>query len=107
MSKRTRNYQDSLLADLQDPAEAIAYLNAHLEGDDADPALFLVAMGDVLKAHGMSSIAEQTGLSRVSLYKSFSDRGNPTVTTLLQALRAAGLRFHVNALGSGQTASKS
>ena len=38
----------------------------------------------------MTTIAQQTGLSRESLYRAFSKRGNPTVATLTSVLAATG-----------------
>ena len=43
----------------------------------------------------MTAIAQQTGLSRESLYRAFSKRGNPTVATLSSVLAATGLRLSV------------
>jgi probable addiction module antidote protein len=41
----------------------------------------------------MAQIARQTGLSREQLYRSFSDRGNPTLKTTLAVLKALGLEL--------------
>jgi probable addiction module antidote protein len=37
------------------------------------------AIGVVARAKGMAQIAQQTGLSREQLYRSFSGDGNPTL----------------------------
>jgi probable addiction module antidote protein len=42
---------------------AAEYLTAALE--DANPDVFLAAVGHVAKARGMSAIAERSGLSRI------------------------------------------
>jgi len=42
---------------------------------------------------GMAKIAEQTGLSREQLYRSFSGNGNPTLKTTLAVIRALGLNL--------------
>ena len=96
MPKRTRKYEDSLVQSLKDPAEAAAYLNAHLEedGDDASE-MFLVALRDVAKAHGFSDIASQAELGRESLYKALSETGNPRLSTLSALLKVVGLRLSV------------
>jgi len=52
-----------------------AYLSAALE--DANPDVFLSAIGNVAKATGMSAIAERTGLGRESLYKAFAPGAKP------------------------------
>jgi probable addiction module antidote protein len=47
--------------------EIVAYLNAALER--GEPALFLVALGNVARARGMTEVSELSGLNRESLYK--------------------------------------
>ncbi|MGB5324822.1 MAG: addiction module antidote protein, partial [Pseudomonadales bacterium] len=67
--------------------EAIAeYLSAALE--DEDPAVFLAAIGHVAKAHGMSVIAEESGLGRESLYKAFAPGSKPRYETVQKVLHA-------------------
>lgn len=88
------DYTALLIEDLKDPVEAAAYLEAALEAGDREA--LLVAMRQVAAAHGgMAAIAQQTGLSRESLYRAFSKRGNPTVATLSSVLAATGLRLSV------------
>lgn len=88
------DYTTQLLEDLKDPAEAAAYIEAAILEGDRDG--LLMAMRQVAAANGgMASIAEQTGLSRESLYRAFSKRGNPTVSTLSSVLAATGLRLSV------------
>jgi len=38
-------------------------------------------------------IAEQTGLSREQLYRSFSKKGNPMLKTTLAVMRALGIEL--------------
>ncbi len=88
------SYTDQLVEDLKDPVEAAAYLQAAIE--EGDREALLIAMRHVTAAHGgMTAIAQQTGLSRESLYRAFSKRGNPTVATLSSVLAATGLRLSV------------
>jgi probable addiction module antidote protein len=88
------DYTPQLLEDLKDPAEAAAYIEAAIQEGDRDG--LLMALRQVAAANGgMASIAEQTGLSRESLYRAFSKRGNPTVSTLSSVLAATGLRLSV------------
>lgn len=49
------------------------------------------ALGVVARAKGMSQIANETGLSREQLYRSFSETGNPTLKTTLAVMKALGL----------------
>lgn len=88
------NYIAQLIEDLKDPAEAAAYLEAALQ--EGNQEALLLAMRQLAAARGgMTAIAQQTGLSRESLYRAFSKRGNPTLTTLSSVLAAAGLRLSV------------
>ncbi len=96
MSKRTRPYEESLLEALRDPAEAAAYLNAHLEEDGEDvEELFLMALRDVARAHGFRHVADKAEVGRESLYKALSQTGNPKLTTLKRVLDAVGLKISV------------
>ncbi len=45
------------------------------------------------RAKGMAQIADQTGLSREQLYRSFSANGNPTLKTTLAVMKALGLEL--------------
>jgi probable addiction module antidote protein len=70
--------------------EAIqAYISGALETGDAE--FIASAIGTVARAKGMSQLAKETGLSRESLYKSFSCNGNPNLKTLLSVTKALGV----------------
>ncbi len=83
------------IADYLDNKEMIAeYLNTVLEeGNDSD---IIVAIGTVAKAIGMTKIAEETGLSRPSLYKALSEGAKPQFGTIMKVLKAVGGQLHVN-----------
>jgi probable addiction module antidote protein len=51
------------------------------------------ALGVVARAKGMAQIASQTGLSREQLYRSFSEKGNPTLKTTLAVMKALGIEL--------------
>ena len=51
------------------------------------------ALGVVARAKGMAQIAGQTGLSREQLYRSFSEKGNPTLKTTLAVMNALGIQL--------------
>ena len=76
---------------LKTPEDELAYLNAALEDDD--PVLIATVLGDIARAHGMTKVAEETGLSRESLYKSLSPEGNPEFATVLKVLHALGFKL--------------
>ena len=85
------------IADYLDSEEMIVeYLNAALE--EGDSAGIINAIGHVAKAIGMTKIAEETGLSRPSLYKALSDGAKPQFATILKVLKAIGGHLQVNAI---------
>ena len=51
------------------------------------------ALGVVARAKGMAQIASKTGLSREQLYRSFSEKGNPTLKTTLAVMDALGVKL--------------
>ncbi len=83
------------IADYLDNNEMIAeYLNTVLEeGSDTD---LVTAIGHVAKAIGMTKIAEETGMSRPSLYKALSEGAKPQFSTILKVLKAIGGQIHIN-----------
>lgn len=94
--KKTRKYQDDLIQDLKDPAEAAAYLNAALEA--GDKRAFLIALRNVVEATGgMSRFAKRTGINRVSLYKILSEKGNPEFGSLMNIFNALGIQLKLGA----------
>lgn len=81
------------VADYLDNDEIIAeYLTAAME--DPNPDVFLMAVADVAKAKGMSSVASETGLGRESLYKAFAPGAKPRYETVLKVLKALGVQLH-------------
>lgn len=85
-------------ADYLDNNEVIAeYLSAAVE--DANPDVFLAALGDVAKARGMAKIAKDAGLGRESLYKALEPGAHPRYETVTAVLRALGVKFAVVANG--------
>ena len=92
----TVKHDDWLLEQLKDAEFAAEHLNAASEDDD--PKTYLTALRKVVEARGgMASIAEKSHLSRETLYRTLSTRGNPTIKTLTAVLKATGLRFGVTA----------
>lgn len=83
------------ISDYLDSNEMIAeYLNVVLEeGDDSE---IVVAIGNIAKAIGMTKIAEETGMSRPSLYKALSEGAKPQFSTIMKVLKAVGGQIRVN-----------
>ncbi len=81
---------------LNTPEEVAAYIEVVLEEDD--PALLLVALRNVAESQGgMAMMAENSGLSRESLYRTLSKNGNPKISTLMSIMKALGLHLSVKA----------
>jgi len=79
-------------ADYLDNEETIAeYLTAALE--DPDPDMFLVAVGTVARARGMTQLAKDAGLGRESLYKALSPGAKPRYDTVLKLVHALGVKL--------------
>jgi len=76
--------------------EAIAVFMAEAFKTNA-VAYILHALGVVARAKGMAQIASQTGLSREQLYRSFSEKGNPTLKTTLAVMNALGVQLTTKA----------
>jgi probable addiction module antidote protein len=81
---------------LRDDEEMALYLSAMLE--DGTPAEIAGALGDIAKARGMAKLAEDTGLSRESLYKGLSGDRVPSADTLLRVIRGLGLKMTVQTM---------
>lgn len=72
--------------------EAIAIFMAEAF-QTSDAGYIAHALGVVARAKGMAQIAGQTGLSREQLYRSFSEKGNPTLKTTLTVMKALGVEL--------------
>jgi probable addiction module antidote protein len=75
------------------------YLEACLEEAGDDPAFIVHALGVVARAHSMSQLARDTGLTRESLYKALSSEGNPTFLTVAKVARALGYKLTIQPIG--------
>ena len=77
-------------ADYLTSSEAIAeFVTDALETGDA--VYIAKAMGVAARAKGMTEIAKETGLSREQLYRSFSEKGNPRLKTMLAVMKSLGV----------------
>jgi probable addiction module antidote protein len=78
---------------LETPEEMGAYLKACIQESDGDAALIAKALGDIVRAKGMTQIAREIGLSRESLYKALSGDRSPSFDTILKVISALGLQL--------------
>jgi len=77
---------------------AVAYLKVAMESLDnpEDRAAGLLALRTVAEAYGgLAMVASEAGISRESLYRALSPKGNPTLKTLVAVLKTVGLRLSV------------
>lgn len=78
---------------LRSKAEIAEYLSEVLNTAGEDPAVVSAALGDVARVYGMSKLARETGLTREGLYKALSNKGNPSLGTLLKVTKVFGVKF--------------
>jgi probable addiction module antidote protein len=77
---------------------AVQYLKAAMESldDPDDRAAGLLALRTIAEAYGgLGAVAAEAGISRESLYRTLSAKGNPTLKTLLAVLKAVGMKLSV------------
>src|SRR5205809_2433154 len=79
-------------ADYLTDEETIRYFieDAIATGDVKDIA---DALGIVARSKGMAEIARRAGVSRESLYRTLSVKGNPELATIVKVLDALGFRL--------------
>ena len=68
-------------------------LEATLE--ENDPALLVAVLGDIARSKGMAQIAKDLNLARESLYRSLSQDGNPSFSTVVKVLDNLGFQLSV------------
>lgn len=78
---------------LTDDEVIIEYLKAALE--ENDPAFFMKAVGNVARAKGMTTIAQETRLGRPSLYKALSGERDPRIGTVMKVLAALDIQLTI------------
>lgn len=81
---------------VQSKKEVIDLLQEALKGKD--PNVFIVALGHVIKSDiGMSAIAEKTGMSRASLYKTINGNTKPKWETVHKILHVLNFNLQIQA----------
>ncbi len=99
--KNVVSHREREIAELKaDHALAVEYLRAAMESldDPADRGAGLAALRVVAEAYGgLGLVASQAGISRESLYRALSPKGNPTLKTLIAILQTVGMRLSVEA----------
>lgn len=95
MVARKMIYHDEFIKKhLRTKASIESYLNEALE--DEDPRVFLLALKDVVIAKGgFSKISKETNVSRESMYKTLSTKGNPTFKNLNKLVDTVGFQISI------------
>lgn len=97
--KAAVSHHEREVAELRADRElAVEYLKAAMESldDPDDRAAGLLALRTVAEAYGgLGAVAAEAGISRESLYRTLSAKGNPTLKTLLAVLKAVGMKLSV------------
>lgn len=86
-------FQDHVESELKDPDFAASYLAAAL--DEGDEVFITDALSKVMKAHGATALASETGIARQALYKMCSAEGNPSFKNVTKLLAALGLEITI------------
>ena len=74
---------------LDDPQAMTVFMNDAFS--TGDHQYIAKCLGVVARAKGMGDLSKETGLSREQLYRSFGEKGNPTLKTLLAVTQALGI----------------
>jgi probable addiction module antidote protein len=80
------------------PDLGVEYLKVALEclQDPDDRGASLLMLRGIAEAYGgLGAVAAKAGISRESLYRSLSPKGNPTLKTLVAVLNTMGLSLSV------------
>lgn len=91
--KKQTSFEADLMSKLRDPEFASAYIMSAIV--DNDLGFLPIALGDVAKAHGISKLADETGINRRTLYKAFDKAGNPSFEMVTQIAESLGLELLV------------
>jgi len=86
---------DELKADRE---YAVFYLKEAMAslGNPQERGAALLAIRSIAQAYGgLRKIADDAGISRESLYRALSPKGNPTLNTLVAVLESVGMRLSV------------
>ena len=66
------------------PGRSAEYLNDAIS--TGDPVIITKAIGDMVRAQGVTRFSQKNGMERTSLYRSFRGKVSPTIETVLNVL---------------------
>lgn len=87
------SFDEHLQDELRDPENASHFITSGVE--ENDPDYLKIALGRVVKAHGVAKVANLSGVGREAIYKMLSEDGNPGMSNIQEILNACGLAFKV------------
>ena len=83
----------NLADEIKTKEDVIGILEAALEENDME-FLFKV-IGDIARSKGMAQIARELNINRESLYRSLSQDGNPSFSTIVKVLDNLGFQLGI------------
>jgi len=91
------DFDEQLKGDLKDPEIAAHFINASVEENDSH--YLKVALGKVVRIHGLTEISKMAKLNRESIYKMLGPDSNPSFVNIIEILDACGLKITVQPKG--------
>ena len=82
-----------LADEIETKEDVVGILDAALEENDME-FLFKV-IGDIARSKGMAQIARELNLNRENLYRSLSQNGNPSFSTIAKILNNLGFQLSI------------
>ena len=83
----------NLADEIETREDVIGILEAALEENDMEFLFRLI--GDIARSKGMAQIARELNLNRESLYRSLSQDGNPSFSTIAKVLDNLGFQLSI------------
>ena len=98
MARRSRDWNEGLAQDLQDPSFAREFLVGAVE----EGIPLQKALGKVIRAMGVKEFADKVGMASPNVLRAINPRHNPTQETLNRLLRPFKLKLSLALLGKGE-----
>lgn len=91
------DFEPFMLEVLQDPERSVGFLNEALESYilDGDYNSFTGAIKKVLKAHNISELSRQTGISSKHIHRIIAGTSKPTFDLLVKIFKYLGYQFEL------------
>lgn len=70
------------------------YLEACLVEAGDDTHFIAKVLGEIVRARSMNQLAQDTGLSRDSLYRDLSGEGHPSMAVVRKIVQTLGMQWH-------------